>query len=532
LARYLGLDWDNNQLHLVVATTGRGAVHVERAVLWQDDFTPAPARAEAVGQRLRDHLRSAGIAAAPVLACVGRDRVILKELRHPAVPPSEEAALVRFQASKELTDGAESMVIDYAAKGPPAPSGEKTAFAFAIRRDTLLFLQAVCRVAGLKLLALTPRGYGIAACLKRSAGTDATPAPEAPEAVAAVLTVSGAWADFSVVRGETLLFARALPADANLALEVRRNLAVYGGQASAAHDRVQALYVAADAAHERLPEELRQTLSLPVHALDPFARDEGLPPVEDRGGFAPVVGLLAAWAAHRKAPVNFVQPKEPVKQANLEAQKAVRVAVIAGVGVLAAVILCWLLLSSRKARLEELYNEGIEFDERLTMLGPDAKHIQALKEWHAAGVSWLDELYEVTARFDWHRGFHVVEFNGGARQQPVARGPNAPKEKVKYVGQYTLAGEVRPADESAAFNLRSLLNDANHRAQGPDLRTPQGAKKDTKVFKIETEVSHLEPKQYTTRIEVPSQPSRVNQPQQPAQAPAPSVLGEWATDDE
>ena len=108
---------------------------VERAFVCPGDFTPAPAKAEAVGQRLRDYLRSVGIAAAPVLACVGRDRVILKELRHPSVPASEEAALVRFQASKELTDSAESMVIDYAAKGPAAPNGEKTAFAFAIRRD-------------------------------------------------------------------------------------------------------------------------------------------------------------------------------------------------------------------------------------------------------------------------------------------------------------------------------------------------------------------------------------------------------------
>jgi hypothetical protein len=530
LARYLGFDWDNNQLHLVAATTGRGTVHVERAVIWQDDFSPAPAKAEAVGQRLRDYLRSAGIAAAPVLACVGRDRVILKELRHPSVPANEEPALVRFQASKELTDGAESMVIDYAAKGPAAPSGEKTAFAFAIRRDALLFLQAVCKTAGLKLLAVTPRGYGIASCLKRSAGTAATPGPESPEAVAAVLTVSGAWADFSVVRGEALLFARALPADANLALEARRNLAVYGGQASAARDRVQALYVAADGAHAQLPENLRQTLSLPVHALDPFARDESLPPIDDRGGFAAVVGLLAVWAAHRKAPINFVQPKEPVKQANPEAQKAVRFAAFAGAGVLVAVILCWLVLSSRKSELERLYNDGVSYDEQLVTLGPDAKHIQAIKEWDAAGVPWLEEMYEVTARFGWREGFHLVELSGGAKQQGLRRGPNAPKEKVKYVGQYSLVGEVRPADESAVYNLRTALNDAYHRAQLLDLRNP-AAKKNVKAFRIETEVSHLQSKQYTTHFDPPPPPIRVSQKQQPAKAPAPNPLAEFGDDD-
>ena len=42
------------------------------------------------------------------------------------MPAAEEPALIRFQASKELTDGAESMVLDYAAKGPPAPTASAT----------------------------------------------------------------------------------------------------------------------------------------------------------------------------------------------------------------------------------------------------------------------------------------------------------------------------------------------------------------------------------------------------------------------
>jgi Tfp pilus assembly PilM family ATPase len=530
LARFLGLDWDNHQLHLVAATTGRGTVRVERAVVWQDDFSPAPARAEAVGQKLRDYLRSAGIAAAPVLATVGRDRVILKELRHPSVPASEEPALVRFQASKELTDGAESMVIDYAAKGLPAPSGEKTAFAFAIRRDALLFLQAVCKTAGLKLLAVTPRGYGIAACLKRAAGTAATPAPESAEAALAVLTVAGAWAEFSVVRGETLLFARALPADGNLAAEVRRNLAVYGGQASAARDRVQALYVAAGAAHAPLTEQLRGALSLPVHALDPFARDEGLPPVDDAGGFAAAVGLLAAWATHRKAPINFAQPKEPVKHANPETQRALRVAAIAGAGVLVALVLCWLMLSNRKGRLEDLSDERARLDEQLVFLGPDAKHIQAIKEWNAAGVTWLDALYDVTARFDWRQGFHLTEFNAGVIPPPPQRGPTAPKTKMKYVGQYTLFGQVRAADESSVRGLKAALSDPNHRPELEQLKNT--TKIGIKTFQIKTEVTHLEPKQYTTKLTPPTTPSRVNRPlESPKTAPAVNPLAEFGDDD-
>ena len=43
-----------------------------------------------------------------------------------------------------------------------------------------------------------------------------------------------------------------------------------------------------------------------------------------------------------------------------------------------------------------------------------------------------------------------------------------------------------------------------------------------KVFRIETEVSHLESKQYTTRFEPPALPSRVSRKQEPAKAPTPA----------
>jgi len=169
LARLLALDWDERQLYLVSASTGRGGMRVERAVVWQEEQDLTVANAEEAGRRLRDRLKTSGIAPAPVLVCVGRDRVVLKEIQYPPVPESEEAGLVRFQATKELSEAPEDVVIDYTILEGSGFDSRRVAMAVIVRRELPDAYQALCRAAGLKLLAITPRPFGVAAVIWGSA---------------------------------------------------------------------------------------------------------------------------------------------------------------------------------------------------------------------------------------------------------------------------------------------------------------------------------------------------------------------------
>src|SRR5262249_51240514 len=154
---------------------------------------------EALGRSLRERLRNAHISPAPVLGCVGRAGVILRDLRHPPVPAAEEPGLIRFQVAKELTDAADDVVIDYTPLAG-GTGGDRRALAVVLRKPVLAAYQALCRGAGLRLAGLTPRPFGLAACLQRAAGATAlTEAPPA-DAPVAMLSLAEGWAEFCVVR--------------------------------------------------------------------------------------------------------------------------------------------------------------------------------------------------------------------------------------------------------------------------------------------------------------------------------------------
>ena len=118
-AKYLAIDLDPEGLLVVSGSAGGGTSRVEHAHSWLPGNEHGPpaltaANAKQLGEDLRDRLKAAGIPLGPVLVGIGRDKVILKELKYPAVDAEQEPALIRFQALKEITESPDDIVLDYA----------------------------------------------------------------------------------------------------------------------------------------------------------------------------------------------------------------------------------------------------------------------------------------------------------------------------------------------------------------------------------------------------------------------------------
>jgi Tfp pilus assembly PilM family ATPase len=451
LARFIAIDWDQQQLHAVEAVVGGGAVRVQRATAWAEPELPTVAAAEALGQRLRARLKEARISAAPVLICLGRDSVIVKDIRFPAVPESEEPAVVRFQVVKELTDTPEDAVIDYVPATENGSSGERRALALIARRDRVAAYQAICKAAGLKLAGIAPRAFGLAACVQRLAGTSVlTPAVEPADAAVAVFAVADHWAEFCVSRSGRLVFARALAVGEGLAGEIRRNLAIYNGQASA--NPVKALYVAGLGEHASLRERLMDTLDVPVHALDPFGGVERPElPAQKRGAFIGAIGLAQLQGDKKGLPVNFAAPKQPRPPKDPNRKKIVYAVAGAALFLIVVTAFCYSKMSVAGQQVDNLRRESANLDKELKDMEETEKRLKAIGDWSESSIVWLDELYDLSDRVADPSSMRITELSG----DPLPK-TGKDKDKEKAVAKLTIKGVAKKGNGvdllAAGFN--------------------------------------------------------------------------------
>jgi Tfp pilus assembly PilM family ATPase len=529
LSRYLALDAEQGKIYLASATTKGSAIKLEKAIVLSDLIAPSPngrgaasspdkagnahdagmltpANASETGKRLKVALSEAGIAPGPVLVTVGRERVVLKEIRYPAsVTAAEEPNVIRFQVTKELAESGDHVVIDYFAHPMPEPDGQRRALAFAVRRDLLNAVRTACTAAGLKLVGVTPRPFGVAAALMRAIKDGAVTPPDSPNAPLGILVRGDKWGELVIVRGGQVSFTRSLTAmavnnETAMLGEIRRNLAVFAGQS--AQQAVQALYVAEGDMPGGWSGRLASSLNIPVQSFDPIAGAETEIQPELRGSFSGLVGLVALRARSGELPVNFLAPREPSRTKTDPNKK-----MLVWVGIAAALVFATVMglgffkVTMKANEIEALRAQKKDLENDIAVHADTMKRAGIVKEWENKNVCWLDELYDLTYHFPDPNGppgssAEVVKFSGFAIEN---QSKNATK---KYAAAMTL--EVNSESQRAVEHLNAAIHDPFRETDATQTKGPAGDRMSRRNLKFEMKarIEHREPSFYLAQLKV------------------------------
>lgn len=504
MPRFLAIDADPGAVHVAAGSSRGSQVRLEKAITVKIAEPLTPANAAELGKQLRDALRAAGIAPGPAVAAVGRDRVILKDVKIPKVPAAEEPAVVRFQASKDMSEAADSVVLDYYTLTRDEPDGQVRAVTVSVRKDVLAAYRAFCQAAGLKLAGLTPRPQGALAALDRAIATGAVTEPEQKRASVAVLTRGEKWGELVIARDGQVVFSRAvtgtaLNSETALLGELRRNLAVYNGQNP--QQPVEALYVAEAAGPGGWSGRVRAGLTVPVQAFDPLAGVEHDTPPDARGHFATLAGLLQFKALGRPLPIDFAAPRQPVSR-----DAANRKLVVAGASVLALLVLSglafgYIKVQQKQKELTALIKEKTELEKQSKEMEEDEKRIKLFKEWDETRVSWLDEMYDFTYRLPDIRETTVLQF----RTEPLAVDKRL---KVRNVARMIL--KIQTADGHHVDNLLAAMHhDKRYNNVKKEIKGGAGGgmfSRFGQTYEIRTDIEKRPTSEYVRRLTVPVPP--------------------------
>lgn len=508
MSRYLALDAEQGRVYLASANIKGSAVRLEKAVVLSDLGTLTADNAAEVGKRLKDAMREAGIAPGPVLFSVGRERVVLKEIRFPAsVSAAEEPNVVRFQVSKELSESGDSVVIDYFAHPTPEPDGQKRALAFAVRKEILQAARVACAAAGLKMVGVTPRPFGVAASLLRAMKDGAVTPPDSPIAPIAVLVRGDKWGELVILREGQVAFSRSLTAmavnsEAAMQGEIRRNLAVFAGQSE--KSTVKALYVAEGEMPGGWSGRLQMGLNIPVQSFDPIAGADARIDPENRGSFAGLVGLIALRARNNEMPVNFLAPREPKEVGDPNK----RLLLFVGLGVvvlfLAVMGFGFWTVQQKSKEATNLRKEKAELETEIAARGDTIKRATIVRDWEHKNVCWLDEIYDLVTVFPDPAGTEVVKLSGTPTDPPKGA-------VKKHVAALVL--EVNTESERAVELLNAAIHDPYRETDATQRKGAigeRGVRKNLR-YEVKARIEHREPNFYLLQLKATA-PTRRERP--------------------
>jgi Tfp pilus assembly protein PilN len=243
-----------------------------------------------------------------------------------------------------------------------------------------------------------------------------------------------------------------------LTQEIRRTLAVAGQDIQPPVERV--CLFARDSAHALLRDRIKHDLGLPAEPLNPFAAVEieaELVP-EHAGRFAAALGMVLDQAHGVRHAMDFLHPRRAPRQMTRAKFAAIGAAAVLTIAALLGNMF-WRQRGELDSVIAELTAELKEYDGITSQVGQQRRVTDALLNWQAGDIYWLEELRELSERFPPAEESVILRMS-------ISASPDG--------GHIALQGMMRDPAQIARMEL--ALRDAHHGIRSR--RIQEGARQD------------------------------------------------------
>jgi|GEM_PF-437844 len=491
MQRLLAIDCDPRELCLVLGTAVGERITLEATetiscVRGADD---PPMTAEELGKRLQTVLAKHKRTGARILMGVDRNAIELFDFPVPPATDAELPELVLNQVTTASPNMAEESVIDFVANGVVATESRRITAA-ALSRTEFDRITGVCNAAGMTPDRMLMRSYATAALFLNGQNLLGQNLRAGNSLLVNVIDDE---VDLIVIDQVQALFFRTvrLPgvlgnefAETRLLDEVRRTLLV-APQSAAVSQAIETVYVVGTAQdHQRLAEQIARENGIHAEQRDPYTGFLLAAKWEQpsSGRLIPLLGMLTAEVHGGKHSLDFQHPKRPPKPPNRTRQLVMSLSAVALLGGAGAYYL-WDVFSTADAEIKRLASELSDLEGLVKKTTEKKKVADALEDWNANSVVWLDELRDFSAKLPTGQDLVLQRLT-----MSPARG-----------GRASLAFQGLAREPNVVTRMEATLRDTRHEVQTP--RVDERIQDKSYPWNFETSVS-LTP----ARIETKSKP--------------------------
>lgn len=426
---------------------------------------------EELGRAVGEALRNLKFRPGAAVMAVPSSKQILRNL---SVPPSpnlgETAAMVRFQAAKDLPFPAEEVAVDFLVRTEAAAIGPGSApniFAAALKKESVAASIALAQAAGFKLKGLGLRAVGAAAFCHAC-----WPGRGSKTAVA-LITLGAEFVHTDVVRGKDLLFTRStkLPVVANdegaakaVSIECVRALSGFSG--ASLSRGIECVWVGgATGLESRVAALLKDRLSLPCEELDPGVLLGLTGEMADaaRGG-AGALGLALAAADADGLRIDLLNPKKPAQPRDLGRLRLLAGLALAAGALLLLVALRTNMVKSRTAILKQIELEIAEGEKKRPIYRAMKQQAATLQEWNRGRRDWLDFYSHLTTVMPSSEDVYLtslaVSGSSSIRLSVQARGGEVLsrlEKQLRAAGYEVKPMAIQPGSDRFGYDFRTTV---------------------------------------------------------------------------